>query len=60
MSFEELARILAEEWKRLPEEQKTPYRKKADEERHEAMGAAMVLTQVSDLALRTPLPPPPQ
>lgn len=48
LSFEELSKILAEEWERLPEEQKTPYRKKADEERlrHETMGAAMVLTQV--------------
>lgn len=51
LSFDELARILAEEWENLPEEGKTPYRKKADEERlrHETMGAAMALTQVSDI-----------
>lgn len=48
MSFEEMARTIAEEWEKLPEESKTPYRERADEERlrHEAMSAALVLTQV--------------
>ncbi|CAM9739038.1 unnamed protein product [Pylaiella littoralis] len=55
LSFEELARILAEEWERLPEEQKTPYRNKADEERlrHETMGAAIALTQIGTPSLRS-------
>ncbi|CAM9446830.1 unnamed protein product [Hapterophycus canaliculatus] len=49
MSFEELARILAEDWENLSEESKTPFREKADEERlrHETVSAALVLTQVN-------------
>lgn len=48
MSFEELQRILGEEWDRLPEADKTPYRDRAIERRlqHETMGAAIALTQV--------------
>ncbi|CAN0107418.1 unnamed protein product [Ectocarpus sp. 12 AP-2014] len=51
LSFEELARILAEEWDSMPEEAKTPYRQRADEEhlRHETMSAALVLTQVTSV-----------
>lgn len=48
LSFEELARRLAEEWEKLPEEDRAVYRQRSDEEllRHETMDAAMVLTQV--------------
>ncbi|CAM9422624.1 unnamed protein product [Ectocarpus sp. 8 AP-2014] len=51
LSFEELARILAEEWDSMPEEAKTPYRQRADEEhlRHETMSAALALTQVTSV-----------
>ncbi|CAM9444749.1 unnamed protein product [Ectocarpus sp. 4 AP-2014] len=54
LSFEELARILAEEWESMPEEAKTPYRQRADEEhlRHETMSAALVLTQVMSVDKR--------
>lgn len=52
LEFDELARIIAEEWASLSEEAKTPYKDKADEDsvRYEAMGAALVLTQVSTAA----------
>eukprot|EP00903_Cladosiphon_okamuranus_P014150 g13150.t1 len=51
MTFEELeeqTRILVEEWERLPEEDKTPYRERATERRlqHETVDAAIALTQI--------------
>ncbi|CBJ30135.1 conserved unknown protein [Ectocarpus siliculosus] len=64
VSFEELARILAEEWDSMPEEAKTPYRQRADEEhlRHETMSAALALTQIGTPSFpsgpTTPVLPP--
>ncbi|CAM9565336.1 unnamed protein product, partial [Ectocarpus fasciculatus] len=51
VSFDELARMLAEEWDNMPEEAKTPYRQRADEELllRETMSAALVLSQVVSL-----------
>lgn len=48
LTFEQLAKRLAAEWENLPEEVKSVYRHKSNEEalRHETIGAAMVLTQV--------------
>ena len=51
LSFEELSRILAEEWDSLSEVAKTPYKNKSDSQRvrYEAVSAALVLTQVDTL-----------
>lgn len=48
LPLEELARILADHWDCLSDEAKTPYKNRATEEGHrqEALGAAVVLTQV--------------
>ena len=48
LSFEELSRILAQEWDGLSEVAKTPYNDMAaiQRGRYEAMSAALVLTQV--------------
>lgn len=57
LTFEELFRILGEEWERLPEEEKTPYRDRANERRlqHETMGAAIALTQVETTFCFSPM-----
>lgn len=53
LPFEELARILADQWANLSDEAKTPYKNKAAEEcrLQEALGAAVALTQVRMYAL---------
>ncbi|CAM9490011.1 unnamed protein product, partial [Laminaria digitata] len=56
LSFEELSRILAQEWDGLSEVAKTPYKTKADNQRvrYEAVSAALVLTQVDTAPFRVP------
>lgn len=48
LSLAEVIRIVADQWDNLSEDAKTPYKDRADEERHryDTLGAALMLTQV--------------